>query len=324
MVIGIIAILIALLLPALNGARRAAQRAACAAKLHAIMVAAANHAAQHSGYYPLAGILTGGQPQELDDPDTRKYDYLSTIGGSGYQITGDYPFVTRTLAPITSSLGTEMGFANVINETQYQANADITDGLSLTRCFLCPSQCTTPSDFLTLEPWYPAIDITNYAGQNPSQPQPYVNVMHTYSSYVFNEAVVGFNDSYGRLRGHASMVRQPSQTFFAADGIGDQGTGPNRNPELKNSAATIPPTGTLTLYNNFPNPTWGTLPGGPAISLGDLYNGVSQLGHNVAGSYACFDVRRHQNKMNIAFCDGHVETRNINGGDLASVFLLPP
>jgi prepilin-type processing-associated H-X9-DG protein len=44
----------------------------------------------------------------------------------------------------------------------------------------------------------------------------------------------------------------------------------------------------------------------------------------VAGSASCFDLKRHQKKINVAFCDGHVETRDITTGDLQKIFLVPP
>ena len=104
--------------------------------------------------------------------------------------------------------------------------------------------------------------------------------------------------------------------MFAADGLGD----PNTPARVELGLATTD--GTYTLYNRFPVGTL-TIPN-PAISLADVFNARKYNFQPVAGTATCFDSKRHQNKINIAFCDGHVETRVINAGDLQSVFLVSP
>jgi len=322
-VIGIIAVLIALLVPALSRARQVAQRTDCAAKLQQIMVAANVHRADHKDYYPLAGILTGGQPEELDDPDTQKYDYRDTTPGSGYGLpTG----VNRGLAPITVALGSEMGFKNMLTNTYAQTNADTVNATGLYRCFWCPSQCQTVQEWNSLEPYQPLIYLIVFNG-SAATPAYYWGDYGAPSSYIFNEVVVGFNDSCGRLRGHASQVHQPALTMFACDGVGDTGVNPNRSAE----AAVAAGHGTLTLYNNFPN-GGATLPNSPAITLADIFNSRMSGQTLVGGTASCFDLKRHQGKINIAFCDGHVETKtlpapassaNPSGVDLQNVFLMP-
>jgi prepilin-type processing-associated H-X9-DG protein/prepilin-type N-terminal cleavage/methylation domain-containing protein len=328
-VIGIIAVLIAMLLPALSRARQVAQRTSCAAKLQQIMVAANVHRADHKDYYPLAGILTGGQPEELDDPDTQKYDYRNTSPGSGYiQIpTG----VNRALAPITVALGSEMGFKSLLNDNYAQAVVDNTGAYGVARCFLCPSQCSSTAEWYALEPSEPLDYILAFSGSAATPAYVYQHLADP-SSYIFNEVVVGFNDAYGRLRGHASQVRQPALTMFACDGVGDTGLSPNRSGEAGISISH----GLITLYNNFPN-AGVALPGSPAITLADIYNSKAVGQTLVGGTASCFDLRRHQGKINIAFCDGHVETdtlptvtsipvarQSTDGADLQRVFLMAP
>jgi prepilin-type processing-associated H-X9-DG protein/prepilin-type N-terminal cleavage/methylation domain-containing protein len=309
-VIGIIALLIAILLPVLTRARQAAQRTACAAKLSQIMVAASVHRADHMDYYPLAGVLVGGQPQELDDPETRKYDYLNS--------TNDYtlsnPNITRLLAPITISLGSEMGFASLLNATSSVSKQQREDPAGLVRNFLCPSQASNIGDVLAEQPLEPVLYVVHFVGPTYA----YTYIFGTPQSYIFNEAVLGFNDNYGRLRGHASLVRQPAMTMFAADGLGDNGN-PSR---VEEQGSVIPARGTYTLFNYFPNGAV-TYPGG-AITLADVLNGTTFNGTVVAGTPICFDTKRHQGRINIAFCDGHVETRTIQASDLQRIFLMPP
>jgi prepilin-type N-terminal cleavage/methylation domain-containing protein/prepilin-type processing-associated H-X9-DG protein len=341
-VIGIIALLIAILLPTLTRARQIAQRTVCAAKLHAIMVAAGMHATDHMGYYPLAGVLTGGQPQELDDDDTRKYDYRNTSPGTGFPVPG--PLVTRALAPITVALGSEMGFSQNLN-MQYNQTQNVSyDAAGLYRCFLCPSQADSIQDFWNvvgsapgLPPnWKPAGWIIWWQSNPPVASDPnYGYIDYLSSSYIFNEYVVGYDDSFGRLRGHASKVRQPGQTMFACDGLADSGLNPTRL-ELKGSSTgsftsdsvgiNIIGLGTLTMFNYFPSTTYGILSPNPAITIGDVYSGRYNPNNGIlcGGTSRCFDPKRHQSKMNIAFCDGHVETRNVTAGDLQNIFLVPP
>ncbi len=307
-VIGIIALLISLLLPALTRARQVAQRTACAAKLQQIMVAANVHRADHKDYYPLAGVLTGGQPQELDDPDSQKYDYLNST--NDYNITS--PNVTRVLAPITNSLGAEMGFARLLNVNSNAQSALSSDAQGLLRNFLCPAQASSVQDVLAIQPTIPALYIAHYQGTSYA----YSFTYGSPQSYIFNEYVLGFNDTYARLRGHAAQVRQPATTLFAADGLGDTNVPARVELGIASNA------GTYTLYNRYPVGTL-TLPS-PAISLADVFNARKYNFQPVAGTATCFDSKRHQNKINIAFCDGHVENRNITTGDLNSVFLMAP
>jgi prepilin-type processing-associated H-X9-DG protein/prepilin-type N-terminal cleavage/methylation domain-containing protein len=322
-VIGIIALLVSILLPALTRARRAAQRTACVAKLQQIMVAAANHAVDHGGYYPLAGILTGGQPQELDDSDTRKYDYLDSSPQNTSGATLSIPWVTRAMTPINGALGTEMGYktASLSNYISDPTKATAPE-TALDRCFLCPSHASSNIEFYRLEKWKPAGYISSWSPGTAAD-GPYSYIWFSASSYVFNEYVLGYNDQYGRLRGHASQVRQPSVTFFACDGIGDNTAIYSRQNEMQNVNSNLPAIGTLTFYNFYPNAGLG-MPEGPAISLADIYNNREELGQLVAGSSTSFDNIRHQGKINIAFCDGHVETRDISPGGLANVFLIAP
>jgi prepilin-type processing-associated H-X9-DG protein/prepilin-type N-terminal cleavage/methylation domain-containing protein len=340
-VIGIIAILIALLLPALTRARQAAQRTACAAKLQQIMVAAANHVVDHKGYYPLAGILTGGQPDELDDTYSQKYDYRNTTPDQQYN-TVSINWVNRLIAPITVALGTEMGYRNLLNVSQPVEGAAQNVRNGLWSRFLCPGQCDSVQEYWQLFPTAPAIYIINFNAEYNGYSgtgSPYGYGDFEPSSYIFNEYVVGYNDAYGRLRGHADRVRLPSQTMFACDGNGDLGLlgqSAQRNAELTavnfpmniyipgGIVRVYPSYGTLTLYNNFPDGSPYDNLTNPSITLADVLTQRHGPWQPVAGMPTDFDTKRHQGKINIAYCDGHVESRNINPGDLQSTFLIPP
>jgi prepilin-type processing-associated H-X9-DG protein len=110
--------------------------------------------------------------------------------------------------------------------------------------------------------------------------------------------------------------------MFACDGIGSTNS-TNRAPSEVSGMQLSPIPGTLTLFNNFPSPDYGQLPN-PAIALSDIIDNSWNNGNFYGGTASCFDANRHQGKMNIAFCDGHVETRNVLDTNLQNVFIVPP
>lgn len=296
-VIGIIALLISILLPALGRARQTAQRTQCAAKLHFIMVAAQMHRQEHADYYPLVGVITPGlQPDPLDDSYTKKYDYYSpspngaTIGA--FNAYGPpSALLPRQLANFTDAIATEMsssksqynngGNMAIAGGNDWQAGMLSPSGVA--KYFLCPSHVDAPADIVPT----PHIVMTWNAT---------FGWMEVPQSYIYNEYVLGWDDAYGHLRGKASLIHQPAQTMFAADGAGGNGgayhgsAGPIGLPMC-------------TVYN---------LTTVAPVTLADAFNaGTGPSGVNKAGDYANFDLKRHRGKMNIAFCDGHVECRDI-------------
>ena len=286
-VIGIIALLISFLLPSLGVARQVAARTVCSAKLQQMMLAAQNHRASHRDYYPLAGVVPGVQPEDLNDASLTKYSYTS------------YPFAgfTRMLAPITIALADQMAYKAPLLAT---SNDDIglieNDNNGFIRNFLCPSHVTSTSE---INP-QPVLYITN-----PVYPADGGEIVwYTQSgSYIYNEFVLGYNDQYNRLRGNAVRVRQPARTMFAADGVGGS--------LYSNRGSYSPGIPAVTVFNNDPN-----LP----ATLGDALAGRGQL----AGDPENFDKIRHNGRINVAFCDGHVESRWITVPDLTNVYIVAP
>ncbi len=277
--IGIIALLIAILLPALNHARQAAQRTACASKLHQMIIAAHLQAQDHQGYYPLVGGMpnNGPQPPDLDDFYSTKYSYMSITDGS----------YTRLLSPITVTLGAVMGSKRAILTGTVAASGTVDwDFTGYVANFLCPSHATSQDELPNL--------LINASGN------PVTVWWQDRQSYVYNEAVMGMNDTYGRLRGLSTQIHQPAQTFFAIDGLGGA---TNHYP---GTSIIIP---MVTIYNKQKN---------HSATLADALAGT------YAGDPQNFDLLRHQGKVNIACFDGHVETRNITAKDLASIYVLAP
>jgi prepilin-type processing-associated H-X9-DG protein/prepilin-type N-terminal cleavage/methylation domain-containing protein len=303
-VIGIIALLISILLPALSKARETANRTACASKLHFIMTAAQLHRQDHADYYPLVGVIMPGlQPNTLEDPDMKKYDYYSgtpsgaSIGGfNGYG--PPTPLLPRQLANFTDAIATEMSGSKALYSTggpmaivggnDWQAGMLNPSGVA--KYFLCPSHVSAPVD----------ITPTPHIAMTFNKTLGYMQVPQ---SYIFNEYVLGWDDAYGHLRGKASLIRQPGMTMFAADGGGGNSGG------FHGSAGAIGQP-MCTVYN---------LTTVAPVTLADAFNaGTGVSGVNKAGDYANFDLRRHRGKMNIAFCDGHVECRDIGTAAIGS------
>jgi len=299
-VIGIIALLIGILMPALARARQAAQRVNCGAKLHEQLVAAQLHVLDHKGYYQLVGLLpihqppgtpVGLQPPDFGDTYSTKYDYFS------------YSFAqqARILAPITASLANEMSYKNSIRFTNNNAEeANLADDGGFLRNFLCPGQLSSISDMPV--PQQPML----YLGEDPE----YIIWEVEPISYIYNEALLGWGeqsasngyaDIYNRKHGDSRQVRQAEKTMFVADGLG----GSPYDPRF----FYVTGSGMATLYN---------IATQPPVTVADALAGV------IAGDPQCFDKHRHQGKMNIGFCDGHVEARNITSSDLKTVFLLAP
>jgi prepilin-type processing-associated H-X9-DG protein/prepilin-type N-terminal cleavage/methylation domain-containing protein len=281
-VIGIIALLISMLLPALSVARQASLRVACSAKLKTVMLAAQIHSIDHHGFYPLAGVLPGWAPADFDDRYLRKYDYATYAQELSPQ---EFPV---SLNPITISLSMEMTSHKLDGETNDQIGVSETDGRGFIKNFLCPAQANSIADLTQL-------------------PELYVSNILVYTqaeSFIFNEAIVGWGaaDTYHRLKGQASLVRQPSATMFVADGL---------MGSLFKARTFWPPNSALmTVYN---------INLYPPITLADALTDDGK-----AGDPQNFDRHRHRGKINIGFCDGHVETRSITASDMSRVFLMAP
>lgn len=297
--IGIIALLIGILLPTLTKARQTAQRAACAAKLQQVMVAANIHLDEHKGYYPLAGELSGSTPSSLNDTYCSKYSYFAWDGLGTVGVND-----IRIVAPIVWALGANMGYPKLLTITSNTQNGSYgNDPTGVLRNFVCPSQANSAND-LPQTCWLYTGGVVGFSAS---------------LSYVFNEAVLGYDDSYSRLRGESAKVKQPAKTMFAADGLGGSlltrlnGTYKEINGPPGSAAVSYP---NLTIWNNQP-----TAPITLSDALAWRRNASNKL---IAGDPDNFDQIRHHGKMNIAFCDGHVETRDIPAFTYSPTAGVPP
>jgi prepilin-type processing-associated H-X9-DG protein/prepilin-type N-terminal cleavage/methylation domain-containing protein len=283
-VIAIIAILIALLLPALTRARQQAQQVRCAATVNQLTTVIIAHSLSHHGYAPLVGLLNvpDVDPVSLNDPERVKYDYLS------FKPLG----TVESIMAITGALAKDLGDPRMMSAMSVaDLNTASLDNDGFLKHFRCPSQPLDPTIVHTEFMFYrnPA---ANPAGRA-------MWWMQT-QSYIYNEAALGWDDTYARGRGQISRVaRQSSQTMLLADGVrGD----PNR---VAGAGA-----GFASVYNKTP--------------LGPVTLADALAGNNLAGDSQNFDRLRHRGQINIGFFDGHVESRKISPGGLADVYLLAP
>src|SRR5438874_6568335 len=108
-------------------------------------------------------------------------------------------------------------------------------------------------------------------------------------SYAYNEMILGFNaGSDSRYRGRLSRASPASQIIFMTDGL----------PRTEFGE------GFIAWYSSRPG----------KATLADCFS-------NDNGTFKCgvasqFDYFRHHQKMNVSFCDGHVETLAVTTKEL--------
>ena len=262
-VVGLIGFLIALLLPALSASRESARRVKCVATLRAIHQAAELHVLSHNGFLPVAGHhwnLIGGEldPKGLGDDGARRYTYYTDDG-------------TARPAPITVALARQMGL-----DIRTDSRASLMEDLGredLRERFRCPSQGEPMRGRSQIGPgWLAPLE---------------------YSSYVFNEALMGRREPLpGRseaIVGHVTKVRRPTDVFFAADGRPRGG----REGEV----ILIPNIDDHETMGSFvERANWG-----PEFARGHL------------------DYPRHGYRINAVFVDGHAETLDMTDGGLRAI-----
>lgn len=256
-VIGIVSLLVAVLLPALGRAREQANAVQCLAVLRNMWNAAQLHATEHQGYLPTAGrqwkCVDGVcDPRGLEDAQKRKYEYYNDQG------------IERPV-PITVALGRYLGVS--CRTDSREALAEDMAGEALRKHFRCPSQQAE------YHGW-------TQGDQSGSWVSP-----EEYSSYCFNEALLGRRDQkiQGCPKGKLTRVKEPTKVMFALDGR-PRDNGQNRwllAPEPEPADAT-----NATLYD-FQQMVLGAVPAARGAEL--------------------LDFGRHRLRVNVLFCDGHAE-----------------
>ena len=283
-VVGTIGLLLAILLPALSSVRRSAKSVTCVSQQREIARAMLGRAVDHDGYMPLAGTVAV--------PDvTPPNDGLAPLLNDSSRRRYDY-LKSRTVSdPPTGEdvLPTELSLLKWLGEADVPARESEfmpwIEGGGLDRVqklFNCP-------------------EVTDRGDPKPSTALKVGNSVRitlrsgTATDYGFNEAVLGFDHADAgvrRLRGKLSAVADASRTLLC----GDMGSLPNVAFVMTWAPPPAAPPGAVTLADALPG-------GGP--------DGVSVK----------FDRERHRGKINLAFADGHVDSRAVTPDDLSDVVL---
>jgi prepilin-type processing-associated H-X9-DG protein len=235
-------------------------------------------------------------------------------GGGG----GGASNLPEELSPITIALSFQASKSSPLVVTRADAtnSALYGDEKGFIRQFYCPTQATSTAEILSKVPYMDLFYSYPVPG-GVEQGNGYWDRWRI--SYIYNEGALGWGPddgvNYQRARGKATNIRQTSKTFFACDGLPAI---PNNPARADLNSAQMTGEGFATLYNNIINPNNGRAVKAP-VTMADAL-----AGNGNAGDPQCFDLIRHQGKINIGFFDGHVETRTINSKDLSSVYLIAP
>jgi prepilin-type processing-associated H-X9-DG protein len=266
-VIGIIMVLISLLMPAMSSVRLQAQELQCQANLRNIAMAAQLHVNDHAGRLPCGGwhwAPVGGicNPRGLGDPNARFFTYYDDRG-------------ERRPVPVTVALAVSLGI-KVRLDSRENLEEDLQKDY-LRKLFHCPSN-DNPE-----------------VGLSQKEDGPRWEAPPEWSSYVFNEAVIGLRpaDSWRDeppLMGRVGRIRQPSMVMFAADGR-------PRDADTDDW---------LMVFDKAPDET-----------LYDFQQLIEQT--NNGFGKRLFDYSRHRFRMNVLFCDWHVQAVPMTEAGLKSV-----
>jgi prepilin-type processing-associated H-X9-DG protein len=263
-VIGLIGFLISILLPTLASVRENANRTKCSANLMSISHAAQQHVNEHRGYLPCAGwhwSPIGGKvnPTGLGDSEAVKFDYYTD---------GD----ERRPLPITAAFSRYMG-VNVRTDSRANLEQDLL-GEALRRQWRCPSQLVEQTEW------------TQKYSEGWTTPD-------EYSSYAFNEAILGRRDRapeqvqrsdyWPYPMGHMTEIRRTSEVFLFLDGR-------TRNRTDRRCA-----------------------------SVHDYTANDSVADFQRRSGSELLDYYRHRRMLNVLFVDGHVQTMSMEDGSLAEI-----
>ncbi|MGB0766192.1 MAG: prepilin-type N-terminal cleavage/methylation domain-containing protein [Phycisphaeraceae bacterium] len=252
-VISIIALLIAILLPALSQARESARLSQCLSNNRQQVIASNVHATERKEQLPIAGSITGitlvGTNPQL------KNTVLYDDGG------------TLRPAPLMAQLAEYMSTS--VDLTSRATVEQHVQDRSRMQAFLCPSHAE------------PIVATTLVQGSNPW------GAPDGFTSYGYNEALLGYRPGSDRVFGDLNRVRTPSKVMFLGD----------------------------AQARTFFRPLIDFFDQGPNDTLYTYYQ------FDVANNVNLFDPERHDDRMTVSFADGSATTIKIIESDMDEVWL---
>jgi prepilin-type N-terminal cleavage/methylation domain-containing protein/prepilin-type processing-associated H-X9-DG protein len=302
-VIGIIAVLIAILLPMLASARRQSNMVKCASNLRQIATGCLLRAQDSKGYMPLAGEITLG----LDARSGSRFNVgVNDTARTRYTYARARGYNDAVFVPLPGAIAPYLGWKNLDLSDWDRMDQQLNEKEGVWKILICPST--------------DSYDKARANQNNPNDNTPvgqgtFITVRidrydpllawSTNTDYIFNEGVFGFHWSpvrkVARFAGNTSKIRNPSSTMLATDGI------PRPQKPIR----------------GFPD-GWAlwtpTLAPTESISLGMALRPPSSF--PPVSDAQSFDRRRHRERINVVFADGHVSSYQITERDLSSVYLL--
>jgi prepilin-type processing-associated H-X9-DG protein/prepilin-type N-terminal cleavage/methylation domain-containing protein len=321
-VIGIIAVLIGILLPALNKARAQAQLVQCQSNLRQLVTAALMHVQDHKGYLPTS--VSDGTAKYNDTQPATRWNYRDNPSPSA----STYPPKNYVLKDWASQLILYLGKGGAdstfINAPQQQS-----------KVFQCPSD-VWESD--TVSPGYRMFN--NIAGIT-NDPNGYVPVSYGINADITILVDNTGNGQFGEPGGPYTVwvYGGPQEPVTVPGQPGGKPAGCKLSRIYKSSdtllfadCGTRPQSGSITSpldYNDCLYYTTNYDGYAPTkAGIGGYMSNIAQvswLGNRIPLAAAPENpghMDRHKGgKMNIAFCDGHVEA--LGFGDLARVRISP-
>jgi prepilin-type processing-associated H-X9-DG protein len=192
---------------------------------------------------------SGASADAMYDPSRKYYEYFKDGG------------IDRPM-PIPGALGRYVGADDLRRDSAANLDADLENSVAR-KIFTCPSDRQIYKGVMVRDWWWMSVKV--------------------WSSYVYNEAALGFYDvpGYARARGDLTRIKHPSDTFFLTDG--------KRRTEYPDE-----------LMDFF---EYGSMPS----TLKHAYEG----GAFGPAQRSLFDEERHTRRMNVSFVDGHAKTLSI-------------
>jgi prepilin-type processing-associated H-X9-DG protein/prepilin-type N-terminal cleavage/methylation domain-containing protein len=318
--IGIVVAMTAILVTVLKRTRQAAAITQCSSNMAQIAQAAIMHAGEHKGFIPLAGDCLATMtipdwnrgfmdvfPKAVGDTSRARYTYATyTSWGRNFPV----PFL-GALSPYLR--------AQPLNLTSVATvESQLSDPKGVWKFGQCPASGTDTLNVpkvagIFVSPKKGLLFRWQYAWQGSASFTP----LWAWSSnmdYVINEGVTAFRANDNRFSaGQLSRIDRPSEVVLLTDGNARAGLAPGTT--------------------NFSGTNWQVwtprpdlLPAGSKLLPITLGDALVTSGTVLVNDKSSFDMNRHGRKVpetNIAFVDGHVETRHITAKDLKSAILLP-